>query len=70
VLAQKQVEELLDRREPPVMVEAGEVVGEAEAALDPRLSEPGLDRLLGGSGGEVSGKRLLPFPRRGDRRPG
>ena len=43
-LSQKQVEQLIDGRRPPLVVEPAEIVVVAEAPLDLRRSEPGLER--------------------------
>ena len=45
-LPQQQVEQLIDRREPAVVIEAVEILIVAEAAADLRMPEPGFERLV------------------------
>ena len=68
-LAEQKVEQLTDRRQPPLVIEALKAVIVAEAAADLGRPEPGLERLVARCLAEEIRDRLLAGLRRGDRRP-
>ena len=68
-LPQQQIEQLLDICQPPVVVEAGEILVVAEAPANLRRPEPGFERLFVRGASKEIRERCIALRRRGDDRP-
>src|SRR6476659_6031836 len=66
LLAEQQAEQLVDVRQPPLMIEAAEIFRVAEPPFDLGGTEPRLKRLIGRRAAQVGGERLVSLLRGSD----